>query len=284
MGKLGLVLEGGGMRGIYTAGVLDVFMENDLTFDGVIGVSAGAIHGSSLVSKQPGRNLRYYKKYSADKRFMSARNFLRTGDVFDRQFCYEDIPKKLDPFDYETYANSTTKLYVTCTNVETGKAEYLQVADMDKEVDLVRASASLPYLSKNVRYGGKQYLDGGCADSIPLLAFERMGYDRNVVVLTREDGYVKQPENVRMAKLFYRKYPEFVSAMAHRHEVYNETLREIHRQEDAGRIFVIRPSHKLPIERMSKDPQEIQNVYDVGVEDAKHQLQKLKAFLHDKTC
>lgn len=275
----GLVLEGGGMRGIYTAGVLDVFMEKGITFDGVIGVSAGAIHGCSFISGQKGRNLRYYKKYCHDKRFMSYGNVLRTGDIADEQFCYHDLPERLDPFDYEAFNESPTKFYVTCSNVETGKPEYLHLTDMRKEIDLLRASASLPYVSRIVEAKGMKLLDGGCTDSIPVTAFRDMGYQKSVVVLTRHDGYQKTPEKTAFANIFYGKYKEFIAAMKKRHITYNNTLAEIKRLEALGEIYVIRPSTELLIGRMENNPQKVQQVYEIGYNDAKKHLQSMKEWL-----
>lgn len=282
-GRIGLVLEGGGMRGIYTAGVLDVFMENGIGFDGVMGVSAGAIHGCSLVSGQRGRSIRYYKKYCWDKRFMSWQNFFRTGDVVDEKFCYHDLPERLDPYDYEAFNASDTAFYVTCTNVETGKPEYLRITDMKKQIDLMRASASLPYASRIVEAGGKKLLDGGCSDSIPVRAFQRLGYGRNVVVLTRPEGYVKKPERRGLARVFYRRYPAFVKALESRPETYNRTVREIGEMERAGEVFVIRPSEALKIGRMSHDREEVVEAYKLGRRDAKKALGALKIWLGEKS-
>lgn len=277
--KTGLVLEGGAMRGIYTAGVLDVFMEHGITFDGVIGVSAGALHGCSFVSGQKGRSLRYYMKYRSDRRFMSFWNLLRTGDVVDKKFCYHDIPERLDPYDYEAFLKSGTKFYAVCTNVETGRAEYLQVKNMRTEVDIMRASASMPYVSKIVEFRGMKLLDGGCADSIPVTAFRRMGYEKTVVVLTRHDGYVKKPENPKMIRAFYHKYPNFVRTLSRRHVVYNRTIEEIHKSEKEGSIFVIRPSVELTIGRMEKDPEKIREVYEIGRKDAEKRIEALKEWM-----
>ncbi|MGN0372914.1 MAG: patatin family protein [Enterocloster sp.] len=279
--ETGLVLEGGGMRGIYTAGVLDVFMEQSLTFDGVIGVSAGAIHGCSFVSGQRGRNIRYYKKYCCDRRFMSWWNLLTTGDIAGEKFCYHDLPEKLDPYDYKAFDASGTKFYVTCSNVETGKAEYLRLTDMRKQVDLLRASASLPYVSRIVRTGGMKLLDGGCTDSIPVKAFMKMGYKRNVVILTRHKGYKKEPERNGLAGIFYRRYPAFVRALRRRHLTYNRTLEDIERLEQLGKAFVIRPSVPLTIGRTEKDPDELQRVYDIGVQDAKIHLKALLEWMEE---
>ena len=225
--KTGLVLEGGGMRGIYTAGVLDVFMENGITFDGVIGVSAGAIHGCSFVSGQKGRSIRYYMKYCRNWQFMSFRSLLLTGNIAGEKFCYHTLPEKLDPYDYEAFKKSPTKFYVGCSNVETGKAEYLPITDMKEQIDRMRASASLPLVSKIVKTAGLKLLDGGCTDSIPVKAFAKMGYTKDVVVLTRHKGYRKEIEGTGLTKLVYRKYPEFVKAVYKRPDVYNHTLDEI---------------------------------------------------------
>lgn len=276
--KLGLVLEGGGMRGIYTAGVLDVFMDYGLTFDGVIGVSAGALHGCSFVSGQRGRSLRYYTKYCRDKRFMSLRNLVRTGDLAGRDFCYHEIPEKLDPYDYEAFQRSSTRFYVGCSNLETGRAEYLPITDMKGQIERIRASASLPFVSRIVKTDGMKLLDGGCTDSIPVKAFLRMGYTRNVVVLTRHQGYRKKPERTALAPLVYRRYPRFVRALRRRHLVYNRTLDEIARLEQSGRIFVIRPSVPLTIGRMEADPEALKRVYEIGVRDAKRRMAELTAW------
>ena len=277
--KTGLVLEGGAMRGIYTAGVLDVFMEHELHFDGVIGVSAGALHGCSFVSGQKGRSIRYYRKYRNNRHFMSLWNLISTGEVVGKDFCYHEIPERLDPFDYEAFLKSDTAFYVCCTNVETGKAEYIQITDMLNQIDVMRASASMPYVSRIVRYDGKKLLDGGCADSIPVRQFQKMGYQRNVVVLTREEGFVKSPEHPRMAELYYRKYPKFAEDLKNRHEVYNRTLWEIRQMEKRGEAFVIRPGKKLDIGRMERDLDKIQEVYELGRQDAEKRIGELTEWL-----
>ena len=192
--KTGLVLEGGAMRGMYTAGVLDVFMENGIEFDGVIGVSAGAICGCSFVSGQVGRTIRYNKNYCTDKRFMSFYSLLTTGDLVGDKFCYHTIPEELDPYDNEAFLRSKTKFYSVCTNLETGEPEYILMKDMVKDIDYLRASASMPYVSRTVEKDGMKLLDGGCSDSIPVRAFMNMGYEKNVVVLTRPADYRKKTE------------------------------------------------------------------------------------------
>ena len=219
--KTGLVLEGGGMRGIYTAGVLDVLDEAGLRpcFDGVIGVSAGAVHGCSFVSGQRGRSIRYFTKYCRDRGFMSVYSLLTTGNAVGEKLCYHDIPERLDPFDNEAFMASPTAFYVGVTNLETGQAEYPRITDMRKQMDYMRASASMPYVSRIVTLEGKPYLDGGIADSVPLAAFERMGYARNVVVLTKEDGFKHRSDNIPLLNGRYRKYPRFLETLAKRVEL-----------------------------------------------------------------
>ncbi len=282
MAKTGLVLEGGGMRGLYTAGVLDVFMERGITFDGVIGVSAGAAHASSLLSNQIGRGLRYTKKYCTDWRFMSTKSFIKTGNVVGVDFCYNQLPNVLDPYDYDTFDRNTTEFYVTCTNVESGEAEYIKINDLRTEMDYMRASASLPFVSKIVELGDKKLLDGGCTDSIPVEAFMNMGYESNVVILTRPEGFERQPESYLLTRLFYRKYPKFVNAMRYHHLRYNNTVKKISKLEKDGLAYVIRPSVDLDIGRLENDPEKIQRVYDIGRADALAQIDRLCAWLDTK--
>ncbi len=277
--KTGLVIEGGGVRGIYAAGVLDAFMEENIKFDGVLGVSAGAIHGCSYVSEQKGRSLRYYKKYSGDPRFMSFRNWIRTGNLVDTEFCYHELPDKIDIYDHDAFEKSETKFYVTCSNLETGKAEYIHLTDMRKEIDYLRASASLPYFSEIVEINGKKYLDGGVSDSIPVDAFRKMGYERNVVILTRDKSYRKKPEFQKLSKMVYRKYPHFVTAMSKRHISYNRTLHRILQLEKSGEIFVIRPGKPLEVGRMEKDPDKVEETYLQGYKDGKRKMEQLKEWM-----
>lgn len=277
--KTGLVLEGGGMRGLYTAEILDAFMENEINFDGVIGVSAGAIHGCSFVSHQKGRSIRYYKKYCKDPRFMSFKSLITTGDFVGAEFCYHELPEKLDEYDNDAFQASSTDFYVTCTDLETGKAVNHLVKDMFKEVDYLRASASLPHFSRIVEIDGKKYLDGAVADSIPVLAFQEMGYQRNVVILTREDGFVKKAEVPWLAKLAYRKYPKFAKALQNRHMMYNDTLAKLKEMEQEGKVLVIRPEASLNIGRLENDPKKIQEIYDIGYQDGMKVAEKVKEFL-----
>ena len=274
--KTGLVLEGGGMRGMYTDGILDVFLDQGLSFDGVIGVSAGAIHGSSFVSGQRGRSIRYYKKYIRDNRFISMRNLVRTGDIAEVQFCYHDLPEKLDLYDYDAFNRSKTEFYAVCSNVETGKPEYIRITDMKNQIDVIRASASLPYVSRLVKTEGMKLLDGGCTDSIPLRAFAKMGYKKCVVVLTRPAGYRKKPGNFWLPEAAYHKYPAFVRALRSRYYFYNKTVEWIDRLEQEGKIFVIRPSVALPIGRTEHSVEKLQETYDIGRKDAANQMHAME--------
>ena len=269
------------MRGMYTDGILDVFLDQELSFDGVIGVSAGAIHGSSFVSGQRGRSIRYYKKYIRDNRFISMRNLVRTGDIAEVQFCYHDLPEKLDLYDYDAFNRSKTEFYAVCSNVETGEPEYIRITDMKKQIDVIRASASLPYVSRLVQTEGMKLLDGGCTDSIPLMKFREMGFAKNVVILTRPKGYQKEPEQLAMAKLCYRKYPAFVEALSHRHEGYNEALKQIEELEKMGEVFVLRPDKPLKIGRLERSPEKLQQVYDIGRRDALMKMRDLKRWMEN---
>lgn len=279
--KTCLVLEGGAKRGIYTAGVLDILLENNIITDGVIGVSAGAIHGCGYVSRQIGRGIRYNLKYNNDYRFMSFKSWLKTGNMVDTEFAYHELPEKLDVFDNQTFKKSATKFYVTCTNLKTGKAEYILCPDMSgKYMDYLRASASMPFLSKIVEIDGNLYLDGGIADSIPLNAAFNLGYDKNIVVQTRPEGYRKKAAKfVWLTKLVYRKFPKFIAAFTNRPAIYNQELEYIKNLSEQGNIFVIKPSRFINIKHAETNPEIIKAMYNLGRDDAKKQLAALKIFL-----
>lgn len=278
--KTGLVLEGGGKRGIYGAGVLDVLLENNIWADGLIGTSAGAVNGCSYVSNQYERNLRYNIRFAKEKRYMSIYSLITTGNVVGTDFAYNILPNKLEVFDYDAFEKSPVAYYVTCSNVETGKAEYIQCKSLrGKNMDYLRASASLPYVSQIVEIDGKKYLDGGICDSIPLKAFQDMGYEKNLVVLTRPRGYIKKPENNLLANLYYRKYPAFVTALRNRYAVYNRTLKYIEQQENQGNILVLRPSESIRVGRMEQDPERLKQMYELGKNDAGQMLDAIASFL-----
>lgn len=274
-------MEGGAMRGLFTAGVIDVFMEQGITFDGGIGVSAGATFGSNYKSRQPGRVLRYNLKFCQDPRYGTFRSLLKSGDLFETKFCYYDMPYELDKVDSAAFDSNPMEFYVVATDVNTGKAVYRRLDKIDDTaMDWFRASASMPMVSKIVEVEGLQLLDGGIADSVPVKYFESIGYDRNVVILTQPKGYQKTENKLLpLMKLSLRKYPKVLEAIKNRHLVYNETSAYIEEQEKAGKLLVIRPKEKLPIGRMSHDKGELQQVYDLGREAGNAYAEQVKRFL-----
>lgn len=279
--KKGLVLEGGGMRGMYTAGVLDVFMEEGITVDGVVGVSAGAIMGCSYKSGQRGRSLRYNMEYCQDQRYFGMKSLLKTGDLFNEEFCYHEIPERLDPFDEESYRNNPMEFYAVCTDVETGKPVYHLCERGDaQDVQWYRASGSMPLVSRVVELDGMKLLDGGIADSIPITWFRSIGYERNIVVLTQPKGYRKEKNRSLPAmKVAMRKYPAVYEAMARRHEVYNDTLDELERLEKAGEVLILRPSRPIHVGRTERDKRRLKMLYTLGTYDAKQNLEAIRKFL-----
>lgn len=281
--KNGLVLEGGAMRGLFTAGIIDVMMENHVTFDGIVGVSAGAAFGCNYKSNQPGRVVRYNVKYSRDPRFCSFRSFIRTGSVYGPDFCYHEIPESLDIFDVETYHSSPMKFHVVCTDVTTGEPIYRQLDNGDyNDLEWIRASSSLPLFSRVVELDGFKMLDGGITDSIPLRYSQSIGYERNVVILTQPLDFVKRPsKTLPLIKLFLRKYPKFVAAAEKRHEMYNETLEYIKNEERRGNTLVIRPDEKIPVGHIEHDPDRLRAIYDIGQNKGKAEIAKIKAFLNE---
>ena len=281
MSKKGLVLEGGAMRGLFTCGILDTFMEEGVEFDGAVGISAGACFGCNLKSRQPGRALRYNLRFAGDKRYCSFRSLFKTGDIYNADFCYHKIPQELDPFDFDTLKKNPMEFYMGVTDVETGEAAFPQLVDgCDKDLEWMRASASMPLAAKIVEIDGGKYMDGGIADSIPLQFMQSKGYDRNVVILTQPRNYVKKPNSLMpLIRLVYRKYPNFVRAVACRHEMYNAETRYIFEQEKAGNALVICPDAALGISRIEKKRSELQRVYDMGRNIAERRLDEITEFL-----
>lgn len=279
--KIGLVLEGGGLRGLYTAGVLDIFMEKGIHIDGIMGVSAGALFGINYKSNQKGRILRYNKKYAKNKNYMGLYSLLTTGNIMNEEFCFNKIVNELDPIDYETYKHSNVEFYAVVTNIETGKAEYIKIDDLkDKDnLEYLRASGSMPFVSKPVNIHNKKYLDGGIADSISIDKMMHMDYDKVIVILTRPKEYRKKKSNQVFPKLYYRKYPKFAEAINHRYQMYNEELDEISDLEKEGKIFVIRPSKLVKIKRIEKNEHRMQEMYDLGKEDIIKVSEKLKQYI-----
>lgn len=279
--KTGLILEGGAMRGMFTAGVMDVMMENDIVFDGAIGVSAGAAFGCNYKSKQIGRAARYNMKYCDDKRYCGIGSLIKTGNIFSTDFAYGEVPMKKDIFDFYTYKNNPMEFYVVCTDIESGEAVYHRYDDFsDYGFDWIRASASMPLVSEIVEIDGVKMLDGGVADSIPLKYFESIGYDRNVVILTRPGDYRKKKNNIiPLIKLKYKKYPKFVKAMEERHIKYNETLEYIAAEEQKGNVLVIRPDEALPVGRIERNRDNLKAAYEIGRNTAIKKLDKVRKFL-----
>lgn len=279
--KTGLILEGGAMRGMFTAGVTDVMMEHGVTFDGAVGVSAGAVFGCNYKSHQPGRAYRYNLAYCNDRRYASVRNLLRTGNLYDEQFCYHDIPERLDPFDAETFRASPMAFYAVCTDVRTGAPVYHKCETGDaKDLKWLQASASMPLASRIVKVDGYSLLDGGVADSIPVHFFESIGYERNVIILTQPKGFVKKKNKLLPAmRAALVRYPAFLDAVADRHVRYNETLEYISMLEESGKALVIRPPIPLEIGAMERDPAQLRRVYETGRAVAEKRLPEIEGFL-----
>lgn len=279
--KTGLILEGGAMRGLFSAGIMDVLMENGIRFDGIIGVSAGAAFGCNYKSGQIGRSIRYNTAYSRDPRYCSIRSLIKTGDLYGADFCYHELPEKLDVFDNEAFFNNPTEFYVVCTDVNTGKPVYKKIDSPETDCfEWVRASASMPLASKVVEIDGYSLLDGGISDSIPLKYFESIGYGKNVVILTQPENYTKKKNRlIPLMKISLKNFPEAVEAMRHRHEIYNETLEYIKERELSGDILVIRPEAPLQIGRVEHDPEKMMRVYEEGRSAAMGKLSEIKSFL-----
>ncbi len=279
--KTGLIMEGGAMRGMFTAGIIDIFMENGVEFDGAIGVSAGAAFGCNYKSRQIGRVIRYNKRFCKDPRFCSFRSLIKTGDLFGAEFCYHTVPDTLDLFDTEAYLANPMEFYVVCTDVETGKAVYINSDEAgDDSLEYFRASASMPLVSRVVEINGRGLLDGGIADSVPIQFFESIGYDRNVIILTQPKGYIKKPSSAaKVMKLALKDYPKVIETMENRHNEYNETLDYIEKKEKAGEVLVIRPEAKLEIGRIEHNPDNLQRVYDLGRKAGEKQLEAVKKFI-----
>lgn len=278
MSKRGLILEGGAMRGMFTAGVLDVFLENGIEFDGAVGVSAGAVFGCNYKSKQIGRAIRYNKRFMGDKRYCSISSLIKTGDLFNAKFCYETLPYELDIFDFETYKNNPLEFYCVCSDLKTGKPVYKILEECDKAgLTWMRASGSMPLASNPVEIDGYTLLDGGITDSIPLKYFEDLGYDKNVVILTQPRTYKKKPNSlIPLMKIMLRKYPAIVEAMVHRHEMYNAETEYVFAQEAKGLVTVICPDEDLNLSRTEKNPDELQRVYDIGREVGLRYVEQLR--------
>lgn len=292
MYQVGLVLEGGGMKGVYSSGVLDFFLDKGLEFSSCYGVSAGACSLCSFLSKQRGRAYHVSVDYLDDKEYCSVYSLLKTGDLFGVDMCYRKIPDELSPYDHETYMKYPGKFYSVVTNIETGEAEYIPIKDLRDDIIAIRASASLPLVSRNVEINGKLYLDGGISDAIPLRKSIQDGNQKNVVVMTKEIGYRRKPASMlKLTKMYYRKYPKIYELMKDRHIAYNETLDLIEEQVKAGNVFLIQPKEKGEVGRIEKDKDKLQALYEAGYRDAEACYEDFIGFLNDdsasegeKTC
>lgn len=282
MTKVGLVLEGGSLRGLYTAGILDVLMDNNIEIDGIIGTSAGALFGVNYFSMQRGRVIRYNKRFCKDIRFISKTSLLLTGNVVNKNFTYYKVTKELDIFDNETFIKGNKDYYVVTTNIETGKAEYFKIVNPYEQLEIFRASAAIPVVSKIVKIDNKKYLDGGVADSIPIDKCIELGYDKIIVILTQPLDYRKEKlskTKISVIKTKYKNYPNLIEAMSRRHINYNNSIEKIIDLENKKEIFVIRPSKKINIKIMEKDKEKLQEVYDLGINDASKIIKNLRKYL-----
>ena len=279
--KTGLIMEGGAMRGMFTCGVIDVFMENDITFDGAIGVSAGAVFGCNFKSGQIGRPIRYNKNYCRDWRYCSLRSLVQTGDLFGADFCYHELPDVLDPFDSDAFLANPMEFIIVATDISTGKPVYHLCSDgRDKDIEWMRASASMPLASRIVETEGLKLLDGGISDPVPYRYMENRGYDRNVLILTQPKGYYKKRFGAMPAiRAGYRCYPKLIEAMEQRHIVYNWQMADIREREQNGTSVVIRPPEALGIGHVSHDPEELDRVYRIGRNEAERRLPEIRSFL-----
>ena len=276
-------MEGGAMRGMFTCGVIDVFLENHIDFDGAAGISAGAVFGCNFKSRQIGRAIRYNKKYGKDPRYGSFRSLLKTGDYFGAKFCYETLPDELDPFDRDTFSSNPMAFYVGATDVDTGEIRYHLCTDgKEKDMLWMRASASMPVLSHVVEVDGYRLLDGGIADAVPFSFMENKGYNKNVIVLTQPKGYTKKKSRGSFAmNMLLHKYPAISRGMEHRHEMYNHQMQLIDERERSGVSLVIRPPQDLAIGRTEDDPEQLERVYQIGRKEAQNALPRIRAFLQE---
>ena len=270
--KTALVLEGGAMRGMYTAGVLDCFMDHGICFDAVIGVSAGALFGVNLLSKQRGRVIRYNKRFNGDKNYMGIRPLLKEKNIVSTKYAYDIVPRELDPFDDEEYKKSDIPFYAVVTNVKTGKPEYVQIKSVFEQMDVLRASGSMPIVSKRVKLWHEWYLDGAVTDSIPYEKMLEIGYDRVVVVLTKPADYVKKPMPKLFTSIYKRRFPRFYEAFSNRYIMYNAQLERLKELEKQGVARVLRPSEHIKVSKVEKNPDKLESLYQLGTRDAERFL------------
>lgn len=284
MNKVGMVLEGGSLRGLFTAGVLDVLLENKIDITEIVGVSAGALFGVNYFSNQKGRVIRYNKKYCGDKRYMSIKSLILTGNYINKKFAFYKVTKELDPFDNEIFKKNNKEYYAVVTNVETGKPEYLKIKSPVDDLEILRATSAIPLFSKIIKIDGKKYLDGGISDSIPI-HYIKNKYNKNIVILTQPLNYRKHPlskNKERIIKLKFHKYPNLINTMLNRYKKYNKVIEDIIEMEKNNEIFVIRPEKAINIKLSENNPEKLQEIYDMGVDSGKKAVKKLKKYLDKK--
>lgn len=280
MKNIGLVLEGGGMRGLYTCGVLEYFMEKDLYFNYIIGVSAGICNAASYASKQRGRNEQVILNYINDSRYISLKNLFWEKSLFGMNFIFNEIPNKYVPFDFHTFHSSPFKFIIGATDCNTGKPVYFNKEHISEGLEVLKATASLPIISPIVKYKGFQLLDGGISDSIPIMKSIEDGNKKNIIVLTRNLGYRKSPIKFkRLIKFKYKNYPDLVKTLLNRYKSYNETLDNIEQLEKDGKVMVIRPSRELKVGRYERNINKLRDLLENGYEDAKGIYEKIQEFI-----
>ena len=280
MNKIGLILEGGGMRGIYTAGVLDFFIEKNIEVDITIGVSAGSCHASSYLSKQYKRAYNATVDYINDKRYLSFSNLIKTGSIFGMDFMFNKIPNELNIYDYDTFAKSKSKFVVVATNCETGSPEYFELKDLKKEIIYMQASCSIPMFANIVEIDDFKLVDGGVSDSIPIEYALNQGYKKNIVVLTRDITYKKNKQKfLSIVNRKYKKYPNLIKAIENRHLNYNKSLNLVNQLEKAGDVLVIRPKKPVNVSQIEKNAKKLTSLYEEGYDDAKELYDKILDFI-----
>lgn len=280
MNKIGLILEGGGMRGIYTAGVLDFFIEKNIEVDITIGVSAGSCHASSYLSKQYKRAYNATVDYINDKRYLSFSNLIKTGSIFGMDFMFNKIPNELNIYDYDTFSKSKSKFVVVTTNCETGSPEYFELKDLKKEIIYMQASCSIPMFANMVEIDGFKLVDGGVSDSIPIEYALNQGYKKNIVVLTRDITYKKNKQKfLPIVNKKYRKYPNLVKSIENRHLNYNKSLNLVNQLEKSGDVLVIRPKNPVNVSQIEKNAKKLTSLYEEGYDDAKELYDKILEFI-----
>ena len=277
--KTALILEGGAMRGLYSAGVIDVFMENDIKADVVYGVSAGALFGLNYKSRQIGRAIRYNLKYANEKNYMGLYSLITTGNVMNRDFCFKKLVYELDKLDFETYKNNPVDFYAVVTNLETGKPEYIKIDDAKKDMEYFRASGSMPFVSIPVEINGNLYLDGAISDAVPLKKVLEADYEKIIVILTRPHGHNRKKKSYLPYNIFYGKFPNLVKTAKNAYKKYNETMDLIEKYEAENKIIVLRPSELVKVKRVEKDTNKLQKIYDLGVSDCLNNLDRIREYL-----